>query len=146
MAAHRKVPMMPDTADGPLIVVPVVEASVNVDQELICVTRDKAVLCFYRYLHRVEGRRAWIAPAGILVTIVLVLATAAFKPVRRGISGAPWQAVFVLLALATFAWLVAAVARVRRAIDPEDLADELGGRRPVGERVAATPETTGPGG
>jgi len=55
--------------------------SLNVSQNLIITTEDKVRLCLSEHLDRMQKRRGWIAPLGILVTILLTLITSTFRNV-----------------------------------------------------------------
>ena len=51
----------------------------SVGQEIIVTTADKARLCLIEAMDRMERRRAWIAPAGILATLLVVFPTTTFQ-------------------------------------------------------------------
>ncbi len=100
------------------------ETHINVDQKLICITEDKARLCFHHYLGRVQARQGWVAPAGILIAVTLALVTADFKN-ALGLSGETWKAAFVLVALLSLAWLVVSIVRMPSRVSPERLLEEM---------------------
>src|SRR5215470_4681281 len=83
----------------------------NVTQQIIVTTADKARLCLIESLHRMERRRAWIAPAGILVTLVVVFPTTTFQDFI-GLSKEYWRAIFSVATVATFIWLVICLSRI----------------------------------
>ena len=58
---------------------------------------------------RLEGRWAWIAPASILVTIVITFASAKFHDFY--FPAATWEAAFLIAAALTIIWLIRSVAR-----------------------------------
>jgi hypothetical protein len=105
----------------------------NVDQETIIITEDKIRLCMHQHLGRVEARREWIAPTGVLITLLIIFPTTTFKDFI--FTAAVWTAIFVIATLITFAWLIRAIIRARRAPSVEDIvrvmkresARELGG-------------------
>jgi len=103
----------------------VTEMSVNVDQRIICVTEDKVILCFYRHLGQLQARRAWVAPAGIVLTIALALATANFNQRCFDVPSAVWHALFLFLGVVSLVWLVITIVRIPARLTPEELAGRL---------------------
>ena len=70
----------------------------NVRQQIIITTADKARLCLYAALDRMEQRRAWMAPAGILATLVVIFPTTTFNNFL-GLSKEYWRALFTFAAI-----------------------------------------------
>lgn len=77
----------------------------NISQDLIWVTEDKVRLCLYQHLEKIEGKNAWIAPGGILLTIILVFISSDFKNFSF-ISASTWEAFFGICALITLFFLL----------------------------------------
>src|SRR5271169_2942357 len=77
----------------------------NVTQQIIVTTADKAHLCLIQALHRMERRNAWIAPAGILATLIVVFPTTTFQDFI-GLSKEYWKAIFSVATVGTMIWLV----------------------------------------
>jgi hypothetical protein len=101
----------------------------NVISASITVTEDKVRLALHSHLDRLSARGAWIAPLGVLLSALAALAAADFKDAL--LSAATWQAVFVLVSLASAAWLTVAIMRRIRLgrEDPvQNIMDELRGR------------------
>jgi hypothetical protein len=70
-----------------------------------------------------EKKRNWIAPLGILVTIIVTLVTSDFKNV--GLNAATWQSMFIIAGLISLGWLVYCVKEAWQSKDIEDIIDEL---------------------
>ncbi len=89
----------------------------NVQSPLLFTTEDKVRLCLINHIFRMEKRRGWIAPLGILIAILAVFPTTTFK--NWILDASAWQAIFILAALAVGAWLIwaARVAKVSSSID-----------------------------
>ena len=89
----------------------------NLGQEFIFTTEDKLRLCLTSHLHRVEARRSWIAPLGILVTILVVIPSTTFKTFL--FSPDTWTAIFTIAGISSLIWLIrsAIKARVSASLD-----------------------------
>lgn len=108
----------------------------NLDQDALIITEDRVRLCLLKHLNRLEARRHWIAPAGILVTIVATFMTSTFKDFLY-LKGATWQAIFIVAGVLTFGWLVWASVRAFRAPGIEDVVatmKETGARLDTGDK------------
>jgi len=79
----------------------------NLSQEVIITTEDKIKLCLSEHLKRMEKRKDWIAPLGILLAIIVTLVTSSFEDV--GLNYATWKAVFIITGLISFGWLIRSV-------------------------------------
>ena len=112
------------TAKEEISITPVVtDIHMNIDQELIVVTDDKLHLCLLRSIKKMEKRKGWIAPFGILITIIVTLVTSSFNDFILGTG--TWQAVFILSAIISFLWLIYSIWEARVSIKIEDVVDEL---------------------
>lgn len=80
---------------------------VNLSQEAIVITEDKVRLCLIAHLKALEAKKDWIAPAGVLLTIVGTFATTTFHD--AGLSAATWQAVVIIAGVMTLVWLARAL-------------------------------------
>jgi hypothetical protein len=89
----------------------------NLEQEFILATEDKIRLCLADHLARMERRNAWIAPLGILLTIILVFVTTTFKSFI--FSSETWEAFFLFALIISVLWSIKAFwqARVSTSID-----------------------------
>lgn len=92
----------------------------NLGQDAIVITEDKVRLCLMEHLKRMEARRTWIAPVSVLVTIIAVFVTTEFKD-DFVFKAATWEAIFFLLGVMNFGWLVVAVWRAWKAPNVEDI-------------------------
>jgi hypothetical protein len=81
----------------------------NLEQDVILTTEDKMRLVLSEHLVKIERKKGWIAPLGIVVTIAVVFSSATFRDFI--ISKDAWTAVFVLGGVGALAWLVVAVIR-----------------------------------
>jgi hypothetical protein len=96
----------------------------NITQQIILTTADKARLCLMEALDRLERRRAWIAPAGILATLVVVFPTTTFQDFL-GFSKEYWRAIFSMVTLGALTWLIVCLYRMRASITVEEVVDRL---------------------
>lgn len=112
-----------DTASIASQLVNVERVHINVSQEVIITTEDKVRLCLSEHLKRMEKKRGWIAPLGILMAIVLTLVTTTFK--EFGLSAATWQAIFIVGAVLSGVWLVWSIREAQRSQKIEDIVAEL---------------------
>jgi hypothetical protein len=96
----------------------------NVRQQIIITTADKARLCLMQALDRMEQRRAWMAPAGILATLVVIFPTTTFNDFL-GLSKEYWRALFTIAAICTTVWLIRALLRIRVSLSVDDIVDRL---------------------
>jgi hypothetical protein len=76
----------------------------NITQKLITVTEDKAFICLNRNLRRL-GKKRWIHPMSLLISLQLALATSEFNKL-------PWvspyllKAFFIVTSFLTAGWLI----------------------------------------
>ncbi len=95
----------------------------NVRQNLIVITEDKVCLCLQRHLERLGAKRGWIAPAGILITILATFATTTFHPFYVG--GATWEAIFIVAAVLNLYWLIRSGVAAWKGSTIEDVVGEM---------------------
>ena len=98
--------------------------AMNVGQDIIVITRDRVELCLLKNAAGLEQRRAWLVPFGILLSLLLALVTSDphdWLTVPKEF----WRAVFVLLAVASLAWLVVAAIKATKAKTVDDLLQQL---------------------
>lgn len=84
----------------------------NLGQEIIITTEDKIRLCLIEHLSRMEKRNAWIAPLGILITIIIVFPTTTFREFLF-FSADTWKAIFVISGIIAVVWLARALLQAR---------------------------------
>jgi len=99
------------------------EVHLNVSQEVIVTTEDKIRLCLSNHLDKMEKKKSWLVPIGILVTIILTLVTSDFKD--RAFKAATWQAVFIISGIISLIWLIYSVKDALQSKKAEDIISEL---------------------
>ena len=111
----------------------------NVGQEFIVTTDDKIRLCLSDHLSRMEKRRAWITPLGILLTILIVFPTTTFRAFI--FSAETWQAIFIICAVVLFGWLLHSVLQARVSTSIDDVMADIKRTAVVHEAEDAIPST-----
>jgi hypothetical protein len=96
---------------------------VNVTERGIVTTEAKLRACLSNHLGRMETRRAWLAPLGLLVPIVITLLTSKFEDYL--LSPATWQAIFILGGVGSFIWLIIAIVQSVRSATRDDIVGEI---------------------
>jgi hypothetical protein len=84
----------------------------NLGQEIIITTEDKIRLCLIEHLSRMEKKNAWVAPLGILLTIIIVFPTTTFREFLF-LSADTWKAIFVMAGLMAIVWLIRTICGIR---------------------------------
>lgn len=79
----------------------------NVEQDFVMTTADKLHRSLTTHLSRIEQRRAWITPLGILVAILIALLTSDFR--KAIFSASVWESIFIICAALSFIWFTRAV-------------------------------------
>ncbi len=82
---------------------------VNVSQEYIMITEDKAYRCLHEWKGDIEKRGAWIAPACLFVSLLLTFVTSDFKD-TVGIPKDTWRAVFMIGIWLAGLWTIKALS------------------------------------
>lgn len=95
----------------------------NVSQEVIIITEDKVRICLSEHLKKMEDRRIWITPLGILLTIVITLITTDFKSVV--FEAATWKAIFVIAGFFFFGWFIYSGKRALKSVKIDDIINKL---------------------
>lgn len=95
----------------------------NLPQEVITTTEDKVRLCLSEHLKRMEQKRGWVTPLGILVALIATLMTTNFKD--AGLDAATWKAIFIIATGLSFGWLIYSVIKALRSEKIEDIIGEL---------------------
>jgi hypothetical protein len=101
----------------------------NVEQEIIVTTEDKIRLCLMKHLSKVEKKGMWIAPAGILMTLIITFITADFKVFL--FPAATWAAVFIMSTLLTVIWLLYSIRFIFTSTNMDDIINELKKASPI---------------
>jgi len=103
--------------------VTVQSVSMNTSQEVIVTTVDKARICLMEYLSNVEKRNSWVAPLGILITLVITLSTTTTRDFL--VKADVWQAVFIIGVIITALWLGLTLYRLPKAKKIDDILNKL---------------------
>jgi len=82
----------------------VISHDYNIAQKLITVTEDKALICLQRNLKSL-GRRRWLHPLSLLITMLLALATSDFDKLLW-MSSELLKSTFIVTSMITAGWLV----------------------------------------
>ena len=88
---------------------------VNVTQTLIITTEDKLNLWLSGLQAVLDGRRQWIAPLGLVLSLTLALATTTFKDF--GLSADTWKAVFIMSDIGSGVWLLCTLRHAFNKLD-----------------------------
>ena len=92
----------------------------NTDQELIQITDDKLRLILSEHLSAMERTKDWIAPLGVLLSVIGVFVSAEFKDALL-LKAAVWQAIFILIGISSTIWLVKCLIDRYRCPSMEDV-------------------------
>jgi len=95
------------------------DVHLNVGQSTIVITEDKVRLCLMQHLGKLESRRGWFTPAGILLTLLLTFVTTSFKDFV--LSASTWEAAFGIAALLAAGWLIIAFVCAWNAPSVDDI-------------------------
>jgi hypothetical protein len=96
----------------------------NLGQDAIVITEDKVRLVLMNHLDRVEMKRSWFTPLGLLVAIVVAFASATFHD-ALGLKQATWEAIFVLAGFVSFVWTILTVVVALRSPSIDDVVSEM---------------------
>ncbi len=95
----------------------------SLPQDVITTTEDKVRLTLSDYLKKMEKKRGWLTPMGLLISFTLTLMMSGFKD--WGLSADTWKAIFIIGDAVFFIWLVYAVIQSFRSVKLDDVIAEL---------------------
>lgn len=95
---------------------------VNVKQSLVITTDDKLNLWLTQISKKLERRNSWIAPFGLVISITLAVITSTFKD--WVFKPDTWKAVFILIDIASCAWLISTLRYCSKKFDQIKAIDE----------------------
>jgi len=95
----------------------------NLSPEVVSITVDRLSLILHKHGQCLGKSRDWLAPAGLLLTIVLTFVTTEFRDWL--LPKDSWRAIFFLIGLASFVWLGKTIHTVITAERIEDLVERL---------------------
>ena len=93
------------------------------DQSLIVVPVDRLTLILYENADALDSRRAWIAPLGIAITLVITLLTADFKDLW--VSPEMWKAGAILSTIGSVMWLAKELLGLKKAKSIREIVQEI---------------------
>jgi len=82
------------------------EVHTNTGQAIIITTEDKVRIHLSNHINKMERKKTWIAPLGILITIIIALQSTEFKKPGFLFSPDTWYAMFIISAILSGAWLL----------------------------------------
>jgi|SRR5690606_15335552 len=95
----------------------------DLSQEVVRITVDRLTLILHRHVSSVERRKEWIAPAGILTTLILTFVSTTFQD--KILKSATWEALFIMVSIAVVAWLIVALWRSAKSCTVDELVDVI---------------------
>ena len=95
----------------------------NLAQDVLVTTEDKIRICLMNYLNKIEKKSNWVAPFGILLTIMITLLTTNFK--KFYFSADTWTAIFIIAAGLSFIWFLLCIRDAFISIEMNYVIDEL---------------------
>ena len=103
----------------------------NLDQEIIQITEDRLRLVIKDHLEKIEEKKAWHAPLGVLLAIVAAFVTADFRDAY--FKAATWQAVFLITGVLSILWLIKTISRAANSPSIDDIVSKIKTRATDGE-------------
>ncbi|MBQ4798105.1 hypothetical protein J8L73_02945 [Pseudoalteromonas sp. MMG006] len=103
--------------------VEVTDVHSNLSQEVIKITTDKLKLILKDYLVSMEKKKEWIAPLGIVLTLLVVLITTTFQ--KAYFSADTWKAIFIILLVLSIAWLIKSGWGAYKSPSVEDIVQKI---------------------
>lgn len=80
----------------------------NLDQDVIVTNTDKAALILSKHIGKIKKKEQWLTPLSLSITFLVALLTATFNTFL-GIEGTTWNAIFIILEIVSFVWLIISV-------------------------------------
>jgi hypothetical protein len=77
----------------------------NLAQEIIVISSDRIKLCLQDYKRIIESGITWVAPAGILITVLTALVTTASYKSFLGLNAKVWETIFIVGLISCIIWL-----------------------------------------
>jgi hypothetical protein len=85
----------------------------NVKSDLITITEVKLENILLKHIHKLGVRKSWLAPLSLLITVVIAKSTASFHA-TLGVDASVWEALFILLMVGSFVWLIITIINICR--------------------------------
>lgn len=112
----------------------------NLSEGFIFITEDKVRICLMKYVEYLEKRGSWIAPAGILITIITVVVTADFK--NKLFPKEVWSALFIVAGIVSLVWLIFAISKTKKIKTIDDVINDLKLKAEPSTKVGSIPQST----
>lgn len=103
--------------------VPVTDIYNNVDQVVIRITEDRLRLILGDYESRIRERRSWLAPLGVLATILATLTTGTANGFL--LPEEWWLPVYLTAGLSALVWLIASLLKARSRVTLEEVVQSI---------------------
>lgn len=100
------------------------QVSINTESKLIVISEDKLKLALIDYQENRLSRGVWVAPFGIMLTILVAVITTDFRP-TFGIEAAVLKAGFYFALVASAGWFLFSLFQMRKSESIEDLIKRL---------------------
>ena len=100
-----------------------IEVFPNLNQQVIMTTEDRLKICLINNLKKAEKRHDWIAPLGILISIIIVFVTSTFKDFI--ISSKTWEALFIICGFGSLMRLIISLRFAFVKIDIDKIIIEI---------------------
>ena len=95
----------------------------SLPQDVITTTEDKVRLTLNDYLKKMEKKKAWLTPMGLLISFTLTLMMSGFK--NFGLSADTWKAIFIIGDTIFFVWLIVAIIQSFQSVKMDEVITEL---------------------
>jgi hypothetical protein len=95
----------------------------DLSQEVVSITVDKLSLILHKHADGLGKSRDWVAPFGLLLSLILTFVTTDFKD--WVLSADTWRAIFVLLGIGSALWLLRTFYDLFTADSVEDLVEKI---------------------
>ncbi len=96
----------------------------NNEQTLINITEDKLRLALLEHLSKLESKRRWHVPLGVLLALIPAVLTSEFKDVAS-VDKATWKAFFMFTSLGAGIWLISTVRWAFASATLDDLIHKI---------------------
>jgi hypothetical protein len=93
----------------------------DLSQVVVRITVDKLTLILHKHAEKLGRRRDWIAPLGVLITLVVTFTTTEFKAAL--LSADSWRAIFSTVL--TVGWLAASLRYAWNSEDVDSLVERI---------------------
>lgn len=104
--------------------IPVSAIHTNTELTLIQITEDKLRLVLMEHLSKLESKRRWHVPLGVLLALVPVFLTSDFKDVWS-IEKTTWKAFFMFTSLGATVWLLYTVRWAFGSVTLDELVQRI---------------------